>query len=50
MINSRDLADLHPLVLDKARRLIALCDAAGIDLLITGGNDLAWFKSGRHLA
>jgi len=35
MINSRDLADLHPLVAAKARGLLAQCQAQGIDLLVT---------------
>ena len=35
MINSRDLADLHPLVAAKARALLARCEALGIDLLVT---------------
>jgi peptidoglycan L-alanyl-D-glutamate endopeptidase CwlK len=35
MINSRDIADLHPAVREKARAFIAACDTAGIDLLIT---------------
>jgi peptidoglycan LD-endopeptidase CwlK len=32
---SRALSDLHPMMEDKARRLVALCKADGIELLIT---------------
>lgn len=35
MINSREISDLDPLVQPVCRRHIALCDAAGIELLIT---------------
>ncbi len=35
MLNSRDLADLHPVVQDKARAFLAACAAEGIDVLIT---------------
>jgi peptidoglycan LD-endopeptidase CwlK len=34
-ISSRSLADLHPAVAEKAKKLIALCKAEGIDLLVT---------------
>lgn len=35
MINSRKLEDLHPYVKTLAEKLIADCDAAGIDIIIT---------------
>lgn len=35
MINSRKIEDLHPIVADKCRKFIELCDAQGIDILIT---------------
>lgn len=35
MINSRDIADLHPRVQPMAREFVAHCAAAGIDLLVT---------------
>lgn len=35
MINSRDIAELHPLVRVKAEHMLAECDRHGIDLIIT---------------
>jgi peptidoglycan L-alanyl-D-glutamate endopeptidase CwlK len=35
MINSRDIAELHPTVRKMAEEFIAKCKAAGIDVLIT---------------
>lgn len=35
MINSRDLADLHPIVRVRAEAMLAECDRHGIDLLVT---------------
>lgn len=35
MINSRSIDALHPKVADLCRLLIAKCDAAGIDIIIT---------------
>lgn len=35
MINSRDLKDLHPLVAERAQRMIDSCKAQGIDILVT---------------
>lgn len=35
MVNSRNLADLLPVVRDKVEQFIGLCAASGIDLLIT---------------
>ena len=35
MINSRDLKDLHPQVQTKARAMLELCKAQGIDIIIT---------------
>ena len=35
MINSRKIEDLHPIVAEKCRKFIELCDAQGIDILIT---------------
>jgi peptidoglycan L-alanyl-D-glutamate endopeptidase CwlK len=34
-MSSRDLTDLHPLVADKARQLIELATAEGIEILVT---------------
>lgn len=35
MINSRRIEDLHPVVAEKCRAFIALCQSNGIDILIT---------------
>jgi len=35
MVNSRDIDDLYEPVGEKARQLISLCEAEGIDLLVT---------------
>jgi peptidoglycan L-alanyl-D-glutamate endopeptidase CwlK len=35
MINSRDVAELHPVVQAKAKAFIAECHAQGIDLIVT---------------
>lgn len=35
MITSRSIDDLHPPVAERARKLLDLCDAEGIDLLVT---------------
>lgn len=35
MINSRKIEDLHPKVAEMCRKFIELCDAQGIDILIT---------------
>jgi peptidoglycan L-alanyl-D-glutamate endopeptidase CwlK len=35
MINSRKIDDLHPKVAATCRELIARCDAAGIDIIVT---------------
>ena len=52
MINSRKIEDLHPKVAEKCRKFIELCDAQGIDILITstyrdGESQNALYAQGR---
>lgn len=35
MISSRDIKELHPILQNKATKLIELCDKAGIDIILT---------------
>lgn len=52
MINSRNLADLHPVVQDKAKKLLAAAKKEGIDVLVTstyrdGESQNALYAQGR---
>jgi peptidoglycan L-alanyl-D-glutamate endopeptidase CwlK len=52
MINSRDIAQLHPKVQVLCKKFIAACDAEGIDVLITstyrdGESQNALYEQGR---
>lgn len=52
MINSRDIQDLHPVVMHKAEAFLNLCRKAGIEVLITStyrdnASQAALFAQGR---